>query len=381
MTETPFRLMRFCSLAAIFFIFVGSSDVNVLAQEVDSAMPTIGKPLTKVHAVSLAKLALSGLDREFPNKPSNVLAGPESIVEPRKMFPAFYGCFDWHSSVHGHWMLVRILKLHPDIEIAAEIRHKLSEHLSKENLEREAAFFADDTNKSFERMYGWAWLLRLSTELHAWTDDDGQRWRENLLPLENVLTNRINAYLPLLTYPIRTGEHPDTGFALGQVLDYSRAVGNDALTDLVVRRSREFYFNDVQYPTRYEPSGQDFFSTGWNEADLMRRVLSETEFAEWLTRFLPELSDGKCGNLLTPAIVTDVTDGKLVHLAGLNLSRAWCQSAIARSLPKNDPRIEILDKAAQAHVEAGLKFVFSGHYEGEHWLGTFAIYALTLSGH
>ncbi len=373
MTVTSKALAASCLPAVFIYVLVSTTVADVLTQEV--MVP--GSSLTQEQAVSLAKLALSGLDREFPNKPANVLAGPESIVAPQKNFPAFYGCFDWHSSVHGHWMLVRILRLHPNNGLALEIRNRLNVHLSKKNLEREAAFFADDTNKSFERMYGWAWLLRLATELHTWTDEDGKRWRENLRPLEKVLVNRIDAYLPLLTYPIRTGEHPDTGFALGQLLDYSRAVGNVALTDLIIKKSREYYLNDDRYPTRYEPSGQDFFSTGWNEADLMRRVLSTTEFDAWFSRFLPELSQGECGNMLTPAIVTDVTDGKLVHLVGLNLSRAWCQSAIARSLPKDDPRIEILDKAAQAHLEAGLKYVFSGHYAGEHWLATFAIYALT----
>lgn len=342
-----------------------------------ATLPVLGKPLTTEQAAGLAALALAGLDREFPNKPSNVLGSAAAVVTPKEMFPAFYGCFDWHSSVHGHWLLVRVLRLYPEAPHASEIRARLAAHFTAANLEKEAAFFADDLNKSYERMYGWAWLLRLVAELHVWDDPDAKIWRANLRPLEEVLVRRITAYLPLLSYPIRTGEHPDSGFALGQILDYARATGNRELEQLVTRRAREYFAADRDYPTRYEPSGQDFFSSGWNEADLMRRILPSEEYAKWLETFMPGLRAGQVGPLLKPVEVTDVTDGKLVHLAGLNLSRAWCQNGIAHALPESDPRRAILIQAATEHSTAGLRTVFSGHYEGEHWLGTFAIYTLT----
>jgi hypothetical protein len=339
-------------------------------------LPTLGQPLSPEQASALAALALAGLDREYPNKPSNVLGSAASVVPPREVFPAFFGCFDWHSSVHGHWLLVRILRDYPDLPEGAAIRRRLAEHFTADKLAKEAAFFADDLNKSYERMYGWAWLFRLVAELHTWDDPDARQWRAHLQPLEEVLVRRCQAYLPLLSFPIRTGEHPDTGFALAQTLDYARTVGNEELEKLLVDRARTYFLADRDYPVRYEPSGQDFFSSGWNEADLMRRILTPAEFAHWLENFMPGLTRGELGPLLQPVEVTDVTDGKLVHLAGLNLSRAWCQNGIASSLPEHDPRREILQAAAVAHTSAGLKTVFSGHYEGEHWLGTFALYTL-----
>jgi hypothetical protein len=370
-----FRRVGLILLACLYLL-----EVPGMSQEPKptlTELPALGRPLSDQHAAALANLALAGLDREFPNKPSNVLGSAASVVTPKEMFPAFYGCFDWHSSVHGHWLLVRVLRQFPELTQASEIRSRLAAHFSAENLAKEAAFFADDVNKSYERMYGWAWLLRLVVELNDWDDPDAKQWRANLRPLEEVIVKRIKAYLPLLSYPIRTGEHPDTGFALGQILDYARATENRELEELVVRRAKEYFLDDRDYPTRYEPSGQDFFSSGWNEADLMRRILEPAEFSKWLDRFMPGLARGEAGPLLQPVEVTDVTDGKLVHLAGLNLSRAWCQNGIASALAKEDPRRALLQKVAAKHTTAGLKTVFSGHYEGEHWLGTFALYTLT----
>ncbi len=353
------------------------------AQEVTSQRPQptstlrLGERLTDEQAAALAKLALAGLDREFPNKPSTVMADEQSVQRPRQMFPAFYGCFDWHSAVHGHWLLVRILRQHPQVSNAAEIRQQLATHLTIENLAKEAAFFADDTHKSFERMYGWAWYLRLVLELHQSTDAEMQLWRANCRPLEEVLVRRIEAYLPLLTYPIRTGEHPDTGFALGQILDYARGVDNQTLADLVVQRGKDFYTKDRLYPFHYEPSGHDFFSSGLNEADFMRRVLPPDAYSTWLDNFLGQWSKPEQVTFVTPVVVSDVTDGKLVHLAGLDLNRAWCLQGIANGLPASDWRRAALLASAQAHLDVGMGYVFSGHYEGEHWLATFALYALT----
>ena len=338
------------------------------------SLPKIADSLSDEQVTLFAELALKNIDIEFPNKPSNVMAGPESVRSPKEMHPAFYGCFDWHSSIHGHWMLVRLLKLYPDRSVNKKIRASLNTHLTAENLEAETAYFAKKHNRSFERMYGWAWAFRLATELHGWDDVDGKNWAANLKSLENLLVKRTLAYLPKLTYPIRTGVHPDSGFALGQTLDYARAVENTELEALVIRRARDFYSKDRDYPFRYEPSGQDFFSSGLNEADLMRRVLPRDEFSVWLDGFMSDIS------VLRPVEVSDVTDGHIVHLAGLDLSRAWCMHGIASVLSDDDPRAKLLRASAADHCKMGLGYVFSGHYEGEHWLATFAIYTVSEVG-
>jgi hypothetical protein len=226
-------------------------------------------------------------------------------------------------------------------------------------------------------MYGWAWLMQLVSELHAWEDDDARRWRVNLKPLEEQILSRLGDYLPKLSFPIRTGIHQDTGFALGMLIDYARSTANGPLESLLVEKAKAFYLSDDRYPVHYEPSGHDFFSSGFNEADLMRRVLPPEDFSRWLDRFLPELKKDQMGPMMEPVEVTDVTDGHLVHLAGLNLSRAWAMRGIASVLPREDPRRLLLERSAKDHADAGMKYVTSGHYEGEHWLATFAVYHLT----
>lgn len=341
-----------------------------------------GEALLPEQVALFAQLAMEGIPREFPNKPSNVMTGPESVLAPRALHPVFYGCYDWHSSVHGHWMLTRLARVYPDAPIASEIRALLDRQLVAEGLTAEAPYFDEQVNQSFERMYGWAWALRLATELHTWDDPDAKRWAANLRPLEQRIVQLTRDYLPRLTYPIRTGVHPDTAFALGQILDYARAVDDAQLEAQIVEFATAKYLSDRNYPARYEPSGEDFFSPAWNEADLMRRVLGPPEFAAWLERFLPGLAeeDSAAASLLFPAVVSDVTDPKLVHLAGLNLSRGWTQNAVLASLPADDPRRAALEASVAAHTQAGLDYVFSGHYEGEHWLATFAVYLLTETG-
>lgn len=340
----------------------------------DVVLPKLGDKLTDQQVVSFAKLALKNIQTEYPNKPGNVVVDNQSVRTPKVMHPSFYGCFDWHSSVHGHWMLIRLLKDYPGCSVEKEIREKLAENLSDENLAGELSYFQEKQHKTFERTYGWAWYLRMAAELETWDDEQGKQWRKGLQGLEELLVQRTIDYLPKLSYPIRTGIHPDTGFALGQILDYARTVKNVELESAIVKRAREFYLDDVAYPTRYEPSGQDFFSSCLNEADLMRRVLPADEFVKWFDKFLPGLSKGDGGNLLTPVKVSDVTDGYIVHLAGLDLSRGWCMQGIASALPDSDPRVELLRKSASEHADTGFEYVFSGHYEGDHWLATFAIY-------
>jgi len=333
------------------------------------------------QVVAFSRLALDSIVREFPNKPGQVYVGPESAVVPRDLHPVFYGSFDWHSSVHGHWMLVRLLKTHPGSSVEKEIRALLDEQLTAKGLQAEADYFEPKQNRSFERMYGWAWLLQLANELRTFEgDEDAARWAKNLRPLEDRIVELLLGYLPRLTYPIRTGVHPDTAFAFSLELDYARAVGNAQLEQALVQKIHKFYADDAFYPVRYEPSGEDFFSAGLNEADLMRRVLDQKKYSAWLEGFFPELENGHLGNLLRPTHVSDVTDGRLVHLAGLNLSRAWTLEGIASALPEDDKRRVFLDRAAQSHREVGLEYVFSGHFEGEHWLASFAIYLATRTG-
>jgi hypothetical protein len=358
-------------LLVLFLVWCLGSDSSMFAQE------KLASQLTDEQAAQLAGLALKGLDQEYPNKPANVLAGPQDIRSPREFSPAFFGCFDWHSSVHGHWMLVRLLKVQPNFSRAQEIRDRLEQHLTLENILAETKHFQQPEHKSFERLYGWAWYLRLVTELHTWDDAQGQRWRANLKPLEDHLVAATLEFLPKQAYPIRTGVHPNTAFGMAQIRDYAIAVGHLALVELIDRRARDYFFEDRNYPIEYEPSGEDFFSGALNEADLMRRVLPSAEFEQWFENFLPQLERPSAERFLTPVSVTDITDGKLVHLAGLNFNRAWTLQGILASLPESSSARTRLELSAEEHIKAGMEYVFTGDYAGEHWLGTFAIYVLT----
>jgi hypothetical protein len=340
-----------------------------------------GKPdqllLTQDQASHFAQLALKCVQKEYPNKPDHVINDADDVRTPQAMHGAFYGCFDWHSSVHGHWMLVHLLRLFPAMPEARAIRTALDANLSVENIRGENAYLLQQNRASFERTYGWAWLLKLAEELHGWHDEDGKRWSQNLQPLADAFAEKYLSFLPKQTYPIRTGVHPNTAFGLAFALDYARAVGNQKLATLIVERSRTYYARDRNYPAAWEPGGEDFFSPALIEADLMRRVMSETEFAGWFHRFLPDVARGGPKALIQPAIVTDRTDPKLVHLDGLNLSRAWCMRSIAVALPQNDPARRVLARSALEHAKVTLPHVASGNYEGEHWLASFAVYLLT----
>lgn len=335
---------------------------------------TMGR-VTEEQVEKFARLALDGIGREYPNKPGHLLTGPESLKSPRELHPVFFGCFDWHSAVHGHWMLFRLLRCHPGAAVSGEIRRVLDERFTAGGLRAEAAYFGE--NPSFERMYGWAWALRLAIELRGFDDADAQRWAEACRPLEEAIVGLAMDYLPKLDWPVRCGFHPESAFPLAQMLDHARATGDGGFEPLVLATARRFYGEDRDYPVRYEPSGNDFFSAGLNEADLMRRVLEPGEFSTWLDGFLPDLGRGECGKLLTPARVSDPGDGQLIHLAGLNLSRAWAMRGIAAVLGDGDLRRSVLEDAAAAHAKAGLATVGSGHYEGDHWLASFAVYLLT----
>jgi hypothetical protein len=332
--------------------------------------------LTQAQASRLAQLPLKCVRKEYPNKLDHVMNAAGEVQSPRALHPAFYGCFDWHSSVHGHWMLVRLLKTFPQLPEAREIRAALNENLSRANLQTEAAYLKQANRQSFERTYGWAWLLKLAEELHTWKDAEGQQWAANLQPLAEALVARYLNFLPKQTYPIRTGVHPNTAFGLAFALDYARTVGDQKLADLLIERSRTYYGNDANYPAAWEPGGEDFFSPSLLEADLMRRVMKPAEFQTWFARFLPNVAKGEPKSLFVPATVTDRSDPKIVHLDGLNLNRAWCMRSIAAALPKTDPARKVLSNAADLHARTALAHVASGDYAGEHWLASFAVYLL-----
>jgi hypothetical protein len=323
-----------------------------------------------------AKMALACIDREYPNKPDEVLEDASDVRPTRQTHPSFYGCYDWHSSVHGHWLLARLLRVTPSMTSAAAARQALDGHLSAESLAAEAKSYAKPGARTFERPYGWAWTLRLAADLAASNDPSERAWKEHLQPLEDVIVARYADYLPKLTEPVRTGVHPNTAFALAQALDYARATNRKDFEKILLSRASFYYGQDKACPLAYEPSGEDFFSPCLAEADLMRRVMPPREYASWLKRFLPQLKAHKAFPL-TPVTVTDPTDPRLVHFDGLNLSRAWMLKGIAEGLPASDSRRPVLLKAAAAHETAGLARVASGDYAGEHWLASFAVYLLT----
>jgi hypothetical protein len=327
-----------------------------------------------------AGLALKCLHDEYPNHVSQTLNGAGDARQPHELTPAFYGCFDWHSDVHGHWLLVRLLRLFPEAPFAAAARAELARSFTAANIAGELAYVQAPNRASFERPYGLAWLLQLSAELRNSRDPLAQQWQATLQPLENEAAVRVKAWLPKLHYPIRVGEHDQTAFSFGLIWDWAAVADDAAMRGLLEDAAQRFYSRDRRCPLNYEPSGEDFLSPCLAEADFMRRVLSSKRFARWLTGFLPEIPPISTREWLTPAIVTDRADPKLAHLDGLNLSRAWMLEGIAKGLPKTDPRVPALLRAAAAHREAALPWVTGEHYEGGHWLGTFAVYLTSGSG-
>lgn len=325
-------------------------------------------------AARFAQLALDCVGREYPNHPLTVLTGDEDIQGPRRHTPAFFGCFDWHSAVHGHWTLVRLLRLFPHEPWSDPAREALRRSLTRENLAAEVRHLSKPGREGFERPYGLAWLLQLAVELHEWEEPEGADASKAIEPLELVCRDRLADWLPKLSYPIRAGEHSQTAFAFGLALDWTDASRDQAFRRLIEERSRDFYGADADVPVRFEPSGHDFLSPALGEADLMRRVLARPAFSAWLGRALPERFS------LKPAVSSDRADGKLAHLDGLNLSRAWMLDGIASALSDGDPRRPAFLASADEHAAAGLDNVTGEHYAGGHWLGTFATYLITRRG-
>ena len=370
-------------------IVVGAVCLSVL---VACSSPTESEPEETLSEVSVdrpapqtledrfAILALDCVHREYPNKISHVLQSAGDAKPPQELTPIFYGCFDWHSSVHGHWLLTRILSTQPDGVFSNEIGTALPKSFTADKLAGELDYYNTPGRGSFERPYGIAWYLQLIAELEESTDPQMAEWRETLRPLEDAIVAQILSWLPKLSYPIRLGTHNQSAFAFGLMIDYARTVENETLERALTEKSMSFYQSDVNCPLAYEPSGEDFLSPCFMEADLMRRVLSQDDFADWLSLFLPDIPQTGGGDWLEPGIVLDPSDGKLVHLDGVNLSRAWALEGIASALPDDDPRIAALQASADLHREVGIASVSDEHYSGSHWLASFATYLTTQRG-
>jgi hypothetical protein len=390
MTASPLHLAT-TVVAALLVGAATLSGLPALAGPPELADPTATSPdFDAAVAGRFARLALECVHREYPNKIAHVLNGDGDVRPPRELTPAFFGCYDWHSSVHGHWLLARLARTFPKAPFVPSAMEELSRSLTETNIEAEARYLQGPGRVSFERPYGFAWLLQLCAELREWNDDAARAWSAALKPLESVAKERLAAWLPKLSYPIRIGEHDQTAFAFGLILDWARTAGDREMEDLVVSRARHYYLNDRGCPLSYEPSGQDFLSPCLAEADLMRRILHPAEYAAWLKEFLPGIpkdsasnagtAKGGRGTWIEPAVVTDPGDPKLAHLDGLNLSRAWMLEGIATGLPPGDSRLPAIRAAARKHRERGLAAVTGEHYEGGHWLGSFATYLVTDRG-
>lgn len=333
-----------------------------------------GFVLTAQGASLLASLPLKCIDQEYPNKTSHTsLSDSDHILTPKQLHPAFYGCFDWHSCVHGHWMLVRLLKLFPQLPEAAAIRKAIHQTINESNIATEVKYFDGPVSKTWERTYGWAWLLKLDEELMNWDDADGKQWHAALQPLTKKIVDFWLVYMPKQTYPNRTGVHPNTAFGLVFALDYARKAQNNLFENAIVAHAKKMFLKDTQAPTRWEPDGSDFLSPSLEEADLMRRVLPATAFNKWFSAFI---SHKDLQHLTQLPQVSDRTDYQIVHLDGLCFSRSWAMKGIAGALPAGDKRKSILFKSAIEHLSTALPHVAGGNYGGEHWLASFAVYAL-----
>ncbi len=330
--------------------------------------------LTIAGASHLASLPLKCMQQQYPNKINHTaLSDSDQVLTPIQQHPAFYGCFDWHSSVHGHWMLVRLLKDFSNLPEAKQIRESLSKNINPLNITQEIKYFDGAMAKSFERTYGWAWLLKLQQELLTWNDADAIKWRTALQPFCDTVVKIWMKYLPKQTYPNRTGVHPNTAFGLVFALDYARTAGNKVFEEAIVRSAKQLYSKDKNAPTVWEPDGTDFLSPSLEEADLMRKVLPKEQFLPWFNNWI---SNTSLQHLTQLPVVSDRTDLQIVHLDGLCFSRSWCMKGIAQLLPAGDKRKSLLIRSAIKHLNASLPNVVSGSYGGEHWLASFAVYAL-----
>jgi len=357
----------------LFFALLSCNNSEVKKEEYKESdkEKVLKTPILNLEQANrLAQLPLHCMDTEYPNKLNQTIGDASDLKSPKELHPAFYGCFDWHSAVHGHWSLVSLLKNFPELEGRDEIQQKLLQNISKENIKQELLYFDGKHNKSFERTYGWAWLLKLAEELHTWDNEVARELEVNLQPMTDLIITKYIEFLPKLNYPIRVGEHPNTAFGLSFAYDYAVAVEHSELKSLIEKRAKHFYKNDQDCPLEWEPSGFDFLSPCLEEAALMKRILSIEDFKSWINDFMPELY--KTDFKIAVGEVSDRTDGKLVHLDGVNFSRAWSLNYISQDLPE----FSHLKNVANQHINYSLPSIVGDSYEGGHWLGSFAIYAL-----
>ncbi len=347
----------------------------LIAAALVATLQVNAQTLTKEIAEKLSEMPVHCIGQEFPNKTGHAAdSAVDARLMPSELHPAFYGCFDWHSSVHGHWVLVRLLKSYPDIANRTEIIDVLSKSFTLENMQDEAAYFSKySVSSTFERTYGWAWLLKLDEELATWNDPIAQKWHQSMQPLTQKIVELWRNFLPKQTYPNRTGVHPNTAFGLVFALDWARATRDTAFERQIVDKALYFYKDNEATPAYMEPDGSDFFSPSLEVADLMRRVMPKQEFITWFDKFYEERSLQRICDM---PVVSDRSDYQIVHLDGLSFSRAWCMKGIANDLPANHPNKKRLNDAAKKFLDKTLPEVFSGNYGGSHWLASFAVYAL-----
>ncbi len=332
--------------------------------------------LTDEVAQKLAEKPLNCINQEYPNKTAHVInTAKDAVLTPKQLHPSFYGCFDWHSSVHGHWMLVRLMKTNPGIFQSEEIIRNLDENFKAEKILEEAQYFTKfQVAKNFERTYGWAWLLKLDEELATWDHPKAKIWHQNLKPLTDEILSLWKEYLPKQTYPNRTGVHPNSAFAMSFAIDWARAIGDKNFENQLIEKSKYFYLKDRKAPAYLEPDGSDFFSPSLQIADLMRRILPPKDFKKWFDQFYDKKS---IENISQIPLISDINDYQTVHLVGLSFTRAWCMNGISLALPKNHKMKKKLNETADKFLANALPLVFQGNYGGDHWLASFAVYALS----
>ena len=360
-----------CILFLLSFCACTAPDSPEAVSETNAAPVKTDKKITldTAQANRLSELPLSCIQNPLPYKSGLVIAKESDLQMPQVHHPAFYGCFDWHSAVHGHWSLIYLLKTFPDLAKREEALRRTDENLTAENIAAEVAYFSlNKSSKSFERTYGWAWLLKLQEELYTWDDPIARRWYQNLQPLADHIAAAYIEYLPKLVYPIRVGEHTNTAFGLSFAYDYAVTVGDTVLVNNIRDNALRFYGKDADCPIGWEPSGYDFLSPCLQEADIMRKVLPKAEFDDWFAAFLPDLHTQKLS--LEPGKILDRSDGKLVHLDGLNFSRAWCLYSLRDNINAYN--------LATEHLDYSLAKITDGDYAGQHWLASFALYAFKM---
>jgi Protein of unknown function (DUF2891) len=340
-------------------------------------VPGFAQKLTEADAIRLARLPLHCINTEFPNKTSHTADdASDAVLLPSQLHPSFYGCLDWHSSVHGHWLLLKVLKEFPNISIKDSIIQILNNSFQEQKIQAETEYFTKyKTANTWERTYGWAWLLKLDEELYTWNDPLAKQWHATLQPLAKKIVELWKNYLPKQTYPNRTGVHPNTAFGLVFGIDWARTVKDTSFENAIIKNAKLFYLNNIATPAYMEPDGTDFLSPSLEIADLMRRVLPKQQFISWLNKFYEPRSIQR---IIQMPVVSDRSDFQIVHLDGLTLSRAWCMKGIAKELPASHPWKKLFEKTAAEFLQKALPNVTSGNYGGDHWLASFAVYALNL---